>query len=66
MGIDKSTRVETFLEKTPNPPTMPDDPTQCLASMGIYIFNTKLLVKMLQEDAEDKESAHDFGLYRKR
>src|SRR6185312_5461662 len=32
-----------------------------LASMGIYVFNTRLLEKMLAEDAADENTAHDFG-----
>ena len=32
-----------------------------LASMGIYVFNTRLLEKLLTADAENRESAHDFG-----
>ncbi len=29
--------------------------------MGIYVFNTRLLEKLLIEDAADEKSAHDFG-----
>jgi glucose-1-phosphate adenylyltransferase len=29
--------------------------------MGIYVFKTKYVLKMLEEDAKNKESAHDFG-----
>ncbi|OPL08609.1 MAG: glucose-1-phosphate adenylyltransferase [delta proteobacterium ML8_F1] len=32
-----------------------------LASMGVYIFNYKVLRKFLREDAADEDSAHDFG-----
>ena len=32
-----------------------------LASMGIYVFNTKFLLNRLEEDAQDTGSAHDFG-----
>ncbi len=32
-----------------------------LASMGIYIFNARLLEKLLIADAADDKSAHDFG-----
>jgi glucose-1-phosphate adenylyltransferase len=31
------------------------------ASMGVYIFNTQLLIPILISDAEDPESTHDFG-----
>ncbi|WP_028263670.1 glucose-1-phosphate adenylyltransferase [Atopobium fossor] len=39
----------------------PNQPDSNLASMGIYIFNTDLLVETLQEDAIDQRSEHDFG-----
>ena len=31
------------------------------ASMGIYLFNTDVLIPVLLKDAEDPESSHDFG-----
>jgi glucose-1-phosphate adenylyltransferase len=31
------------------------------ASMGIYLFNTSVLLQALRDDAEDQDSAHDFG-----
>src|SRR5258708_10426632 len=33
----------------------------CNASMGIYIFNTHLMIPILLADSEDPKSAHDFG-----
>ena len=36
-------------------------PKSNLASMGIYIFNWKLLRKLLTADMKDPESSHDFG-----
>ena len=54
--------VEGFQEKPKeNPYTMPNDPSKILVSMGIYIFNTKVLIQRLIEDAKIKSSAHDFG-----
>ena len=44
-----------------SPTTIPDDPTRCLASMGIYLFNTEVLVRRVSRDARDPDSAHDFG-----
>jgi glucose-1-phosphate adenylyltransferase len=32
-----------------------------LASMGIYVFNTKLMAELLRRDAADPESSRDFG-----
>ena len=54
-------RVTKFSEKPAVPDTLPGRPDAILASMGIYVFNTRLLEKMLAEDASDEKSAHDFG-----
>jgi glucose-1-phosphate adenylyltransferase len=54
-------RVTKFTEKPAAPDPMPNRPDQALASMGIYVFNTRLLEKLLLADAANSESAHDFG-----
>jgi glucose-1-phosphate adenylyltransferase len=54
-------RVTKFSEKPATPDTLPSRPDSILASMGIYVFNTRLLEKLLVEDAADEKSAHDFG-----
>ena len=54
-------RVTKFSEKPKVPDTLPGRPDAILASMGIYVFNTRLLEKMLAEDFADEASAHDFG-----
>jgi glucose-1-phosphate adenylyltransferase len=54
-------RVTKFSEKPKVPDTLPGRPDAILASMGIYVFNTRLLEKMLAEDTADEASAHDFG-----
>jgi glucose-1-phosphate adenylyltransferase len=54
-------RVTKFSEKPAMPDTLPGRPDAILASMGIYVFNTRLLQKMLEEDAAIESSAHDFG-----
>ncbi len=61
MHVDDTGRVKTFLEKPKNPPGMPDKPDMALASMGIYVFETKFLFEQLQRDANDKSSSRDFG-----
>ncbi|HET7204934.1 MAG TPA: glucose-1-phosphate adenylyltransferase [Steroidobacteraceae bacterium] len=61
VGIDDSNRVLDFLEKPQNPPSMPGRPDTTLGSMGIYVFNPRLLERMLRADADDLDSAHDFG-----
>lgn len=54
-------RVTRFMEKPQSPDTLPNKPDSILASMGIYVFNMRLLEKLLMEDAADPASAHDFG-----
>ncbi|MEU8096665.1 glucose-1-phosphate adenylyltransferase [Streptomyces rubiginosohelvolus] len=54
-------RVKRFLEKPSDPPGLPDDPTKVFASMGNYVFSTKVLVDALHQDAEDENSVHDMG-----
>ncbi|MBF0142356.1 MAG: glucose-1-phosphate adenylyltransferase [Magnetococcales bacterium] len=61
MEVEADGRIVRFLEKPENPPTMPDNPDKCLASMGIYIFNAELLSELLVRDAADAASSHDFG-----
>jgi len=59
--IDETKRIIGFQEKPrENPATIPGDPAHCLASMGIYIFNTDELVRRISQDAR-RETAHDFG-----
>ena len=39
----------------------PDDPSTCLASMGIYVFTARLMYELLCQDATRPDSDHDFG-----
>jgi glucose-1-phosphate adenylyltransferase len=61
MGVDASDRIVTFVEKPADPPEIPDRPGYSLASMGIYVFETKRLAEVLRADAADATSQHDFG-----
>lgn len=61
MKIDKSRRIVEFKEKPDSPEPLPGDPERCLASMGIYVFNTRFLFEELCRDATVPGSAHDFG-----
>jgi glucose-1-phosphate adenylyltransferase len=61
MAIDERARITDFVEKPANPPTMPGSDTICLASMGIYVFRTQFLFKLLHEDAANPHSSRDFG-----
>ena len=52
--IDSDQRMINFVEKS-------KEATSNLASLGIYLFNRTLLENILQEDAVDEASSHDFG-----
>ena len=54
-------RIEEFLEKPADPPTIPGSVDECYASMGNYIFTTDALIAALKEDAADELSIHDMG-----
>lgn len=54
MNTDENERIIEFEEK-------PEKPKSNLASMGIYIFNWKLLRKLLLADMKNDSSNHDFG-----
>lgn len=55
------TQVDRFLEKPTDPPGLPGEPDRVFASMGNYLFTTKVLVDALHRDAEDPHSVHDMG-----
>ena len=61
MAVDEQRNITSFVEKPADPPPMPGNPASSLASMGIYIFNADYLYRLLDEDAKDSSSDHDFG-----
>ncbi len=61
IGVDESDRVIDFKEKPKDPNSLPDNPNQAFASMGIYVFNAAFLYEQLIRDADDSKSEHDFG-----
>ncbi len=54
-------RIVAFHEKRADAPTMPGDPARVLASMGNYVFSTRVLLQELYHDANNEHSSHDFG-----
>jgi glucose-1-phosphate adenylyltransferase len=61
MHVDKDDNITAFVEKPVDPPGIPGSPELALASMGIYVFNTKFLMDLLRRDAADPNSSRDFG-----
>ncbi len=60
-GVDGDDRITSWVEKSPDPPGLPDRPDMTLASMGIYLFKASFLKEVLERDAADRDSGHDFG-----
>lgn len=61
LAVDKAGRVISFTEKPARPEPMPGHPDLALASMGNYVFTTDILLDLLDRDAADPNSSHDFG-----
>jgi glucose-1-phosphate adenylyltransferase len=62
MEIDRNGRITGFEEK-PRVTSLrsPYNPDMAPGSMGVYLFNTDVLLPVLMKDAEDPDSSHDFG-----
>lgn len=63
LEIDRDYRVVGFEEKPKHghPVRSVFNPEMVSASMGIYVFNTEVLLRAVAEDAVDPQSSHDFG-----
>ena len=61
LAVDENDVITAFVEKPKDPPAIPGDPNVALASMGIYVFETKFLAGLLRRDAADPNSSRDFG-----
>jgi glucose-1-phosphate adenylyltransferase len=60
--VNDDGRIAAFHEKKHDAPTMPGDSTRVYASMGNYIFSTRVLLDLLHADAKTPGSHHDFGM----
>lgn len=54
LDVDGEQRVTSFIEKPAKPPSN-------LVNMGVYLFNTSTLDRVLWEDHSRVDSSHDFG-----
>lgn len=61
MSVDDKLQVTEFKEKPEHPKPMPGRPGKALASMGIYVFSSRVLFDELLRDHDLKTSSHDFG-----
>jgi glucose-1-phosphate adenylyltransferase len=62
VDIDRSGRITGFEEKPKSTALRsPYNPEMISGSMGVYFFNTDVLLPLLLKDAEDPTSSHDFG-----
>jgi len=61
LAVDDDGRVLAFDEKPAAPRPTPGRPGCATASMGIYVFDTEVLLQALARDAADATSCHDFG-----
>jgi glucose-1-phosphate adenylyltransferase len=60
LEIDQNQRIVGFEEKPKDPKPMPSNSSLVLASMGIYVFSTPVLIQALLDDA-GRDTSHDFG-----
>ena len=61
MHIDGYDVIQSFFEKPADPPAIPGKPDKALASMGVYVFETRYLFDLLERDAANPDSSNDFG-----
>src|SRR5919204_3712253 len=60
IAVDEQEQVTGFQEKPRDASAIPGSPDLALASMGVYIFETDVLVRALEADA-NQPTTHDFG-----
>jgi glucose-1-phosphate adenylyltransferase len=61
VSTDADRRITGFTEKPDTVEPCTDDPEHALASIGIYIFSSQLLIDILDQDSRNPSSSHDFG-----
>lgn len=61
VDVDAELRVIGFEEKPIQPKPIPNNPASAFCSMGIYLFNTDVLIRSVVDDAKATDTTHDFG-----
>ena len=59
--IDENYRVKSFLEKPEKPSEVPGKPGLSFVNMGVYVFKTEVLLRVIQEMGSKKLDNSDFG-----
>jgi len=60
LRMDDEGNITSFIEKPQDPSLIQGEGEDCFINMGIYLFRTDTLVRMLAKDAR-QISSHDFG-----
>ncbi|MBU1625919.1 glucose-1-phosphate adenylyltransferase [bacterium] len=60
LSVDNDQKITKFIEKPMKPEPIINKPDKAYVNMGIYLFKSEFLIRMLEEDA-DMSSTHDFG-----
>ncbi|MEW6235109.1 MAG: glucose-1-phosphate adenylyltransferase [Candidatus Omnitrophota bacterium] len=61
LQVDENDRVLRFVEKPSDPPPLPGKSDRSLVNMGVYVFNTPILVRAVIDDSKRDGSIHDLG-----
>lgn len=61
LEVDTYGKVVGFEEKPSEPKPIPTNKEMCWINLGIYSFKPRALIQMLEEDAKNPNSTHDFG-----
>jgi glucose-1-phosphate adenylyltransferase len=61
LARDAAGRITEFAEKPQRPASVPGSPGRSRVSMGIYVFDARVLESFLARDEADGSSMHDFG-----
>ena len=61
VGVDENYQVQSFIEKPPKPPEIPDKTGYSFVNMGIYVFDADVLREIFSVMGAKKIKNYDFG-----
>lgn len=61
LATDENNLIIDFQEKPRVPIEIPNEPGFCYVNMGVYVFNSEVLIEILEQDNQNPNSSHDFG-----